>query len=172
MRLDKHCFYAGTIMAAVALSACRSGTPETGGTDSAAAPARADTQPSPATSGTETPTVRSDSVLLKTDKAQYKAGEQIALTLENKSAASYAFNPCSRTVEREEGGTWSPVPEPGRMCTMEAWILDPRGTRSGNTELPATLTPGRYRVVVRLGLDSGAAPGSAIAAVSDPITVS
>jgi hypothetical protein len=168
MRLDKQCLSAAILATAVALGACRPGTPAAG--DSAAPAPKADSAPAPSASAE---TVRSDSVLLRTDKAQYKAGEQIALTLENKSASSYAFNPCSRAIEREDGGSWAAIPEPNRMCTMEAWILDPRGTRTGNTELPASLTSGRYRVVVRLTVDSPAGgSGSAITAVSDPITVS
>jgi hypothetical protein len=168
MRLDKQCLSAAIVATAVALGACRPSTPAAG--DSAAPVPKADSTPSPSAS---TVTVRSDSVLLRTDKAQYKAGEQIALTLENKSASSYAFNPCGRAIEREDGGSWTAIPEPDRMCTMEAWILDPRGTRTGNTELPASLTPGRYRVVVRLTVDSPAGgSGSAITAVGDPITVS
>jgi hypothetical protein len=167
MQLDKRCLHTAIILATVALGACRSGTPAA---DSAAATPKADSTASP---GASAGTVRSDSVLLRTDKAQYKAGEQIALTLDNKSAAGYAFNPCTRALEREDGGSWTAIPEPDRICTMEAWILDPRGTRTGNTELPASLTPGRYRVVVRLTVESSAgAAGSAITAVSDPITVS
>jgi len=167
MRLDKQCLYTTIVFATVALGACRSGTPAA---DSAAATPKADSTASP---GATTGTVRSDSVVLRTDKAQYTAGEQLALTLENKSGTGYAFNPCTRAIEREDGGSWTAIPEPDRMCTMEAWILDPRGTRTGNTELPASLTPGRYRVVVRLTVESSAgASGSAITAVSDPITVS
>ena len=165
MRLDKQCLSTAIIVATVALGACRSGAPAA---DSAVTTPKADSPASPSASAG---TVRSDSVLLRTDKAQYKAGEQIALTLENKSAAGYAFNPCSRAIEREDGGSWTAIPELDRMCTMEAWILDPRGTRTGNTELPASLAPGRYRVVVRLTVESPAG-GSAITAVSDPITVS
>jgi hypothetical protein len=59
------------------------------------------------------------------------------------------------------------------MCTMEAWMLDPHGTRSGPTELPASLAPGRYRVVVRMSMERpGDAAASAVNAVSDPIMVS
>ena len=173
MRLDKQCFYAGMITAAVALGACRSGTPDTSSADSAVVPAQADTTQPPSSSATTPPTVRSDSVVLQTDKTAYKAGDQMALTLENKSASGYAFNPCTRGIEREDGGAWTAVAEPNRMCTMEAWILDPRGTKTGNTELPTPLVPGRYRVVVRLTLEApGAASNTAVTAVSDPITVS
>lgn len=114
---------------------------------------------------------RTDSVVLRTDKTQYRAGEKVTLTFENRSAASYAFNPCARTLEREDGSAWTAIPEEGRMCTMEAWILDPRATRTGPTELPASLTAGRYRVLVRMTVEGGATPAPAVTAISDPITV-
>jgi len=117
--------------------------------------------------------MRADSVVLRTDKAQYRAGEKVTLTFENKSASSYTFNPCTRSVERESGGSWTTVPEGNRICTMEAWILDPHGRRSGDTELPASLGAGRYRIVVRMTMErSAGATASAVSAISDPITVS
>jgi hypothetical protein len=168
MRLDKRHLLAWAAVAVVVPGACRSSAPGSGSTDSTAS-ARTDSA-SPA-AGANT-TVRSDSVLLRTDKRQYKAGEQLTLTFENKSASSYAFNPCNRSLEREEGGSWTVVPDEGRICTMEAWILDARGTRTGTTELPSPLAPGRYRVVVRMTVESpGGAPAPAITAVSDAITV-
>ena len=171
MRLDKHRLLTLATIGVVALCACRSSAPGSASTDSAATPApRADSAPG---SGAVSATVRSDSVVLRTDKTQYKAGEQVTLTFENKSASSYTFNPCNRSIEREDGGAWTALPDEGRICTMEAWILDARGTRTGTTELPTPLAGGRYRVVVRMMPDSPAAsPGSGIAAVSDPITVS
>jgi hypothetical protein len=54
---------------------------------------------------------------------------------------------------------------------MEAWVLDPHGTRTGDTELDSPLEAGRYRIVVRMTPDAPNAAGS-ISAVSDPITVS
>ena len=96
----------------------------------------------------------------------------MTLTLENKGAAHYTFNPCSRSLERAEGSTWKPVDEPGRMCTMEAWLLDAHATRSGPTELPSPLAPGRYRVVVRLTMERADGTGSSVTAVSAPVTVS
>jgi len=149
---------------------CRSSrTPESAAIDSTQPSARPD---STSSSGADSGTTRADSVVLRTDKTQYHAGERMTLTLENRSASSYAFNPCTRSLEREEGGTWTAVPEPDRMCTMEAWILDPHGTRTGTTELPSPLAPGRYRVVVRMTVESPqGAPAPAVNAVSEPITV-
>jgi len=153
----------------LALAACRSGPSGSPSADSGSPAARADTPAAPAASAT----VRSDSVLLRTDKAQYKAGERMTLTFENRSAVGYTFNPCQRSIEREDGGTWKPLPDEDRMCTMEAWLLGPRSTGTGPTELPATIPAGRYRIVVRMGVESpGATAASTITAVSDPFTVS
>jgi hypothetical protein len=154
----------------LALAGCRSGPSGSPSADSGSPSSRADTPPAvPAASAT----VRSDSVLLRTDKSQYKAGERMTLTFENRSAVGYTFNPCQRSIEREDGGTWKPLPDEGRMCTMEAWLLGPRSTGTGPTELPATIPAGRYRVVVRMGVESpGATAASTITAVSDPFTVS
>ena len=140
---------------------------------SAPASSASDSTPTPSASSPSTPSTRSDSVVLRTDKSQYRAGEKVTLTFENKSSRSYAFNPCTRTIEREENGTWTALPDAGRMCTMEAWILDPHGTRTGPTELPSPMAAGRYRVVVRMTVEStDGTPGTPLMAVSDPITVS
>ena len=170
MRIDKQCLWVGVIAAVAALGGCRSGTPGSAESDSAAAPARTDTQPASPPAVGAASTIRSDSVLLKTDRTEYKAGAQVTLTLENRSGATYAFNPCTRSIEHEDGNVWTAIAEPDRMCTMQAYMLDPRATRTEATDLPASLTPGRYRVVVRLTAESPGA-GSAITAVSDPITV-
>ena len=148
-------------------SACRPGTPGSAPTDTAKPSTSAGASTS-AASGT----VRSDSVVLRTDKTAYRSGERMTLTFENRSASSYAFNPCQRSVEREAGGSWTAVPEAGRMCTMEAWILEPHGTRSGPTELPASLAPGRYRVVVRMSVERADGVASSVSVVSEPVSVS
>ena len=172
MRFDNRRLVATVVGAVVALAACAPGASKSSSDDSATAaapaPSRTDTT-GPATSAT----VRSDSVVLRTDRTQYKAGEKITLTFQNRSGATYAFNPCTRALEHEDAGTWKPMPDEGRMCTMEAWMLEPHATRTGDTELPATMAPGRYRVVVRMTVEgSGATPAAAITAVSDAITVS
>lgn len=177
MRFDNRRTRVTLVAVALAFAgACRSGGAGEADSDRAAAepPARTDTglTATPGASA-DTAAARTDSVVLRTDKTQYRAGEAITLTLENRSASSYAFNPCTRGVEREENGLWTAVPEPGRMCTMEAWILDPRGTRTGPTELPTPLPPGRYRLVVRMTKEApGGGRASAVLVVSEPITVS
>ena len=148
-------------------SACRPGTPGNVPNDTAKPSTSAGASTS-AASGT----VRTDSVVLRTDKTQYRSGERMTLTFENRSANSYAFNPCQRSVEQEAGGSWTVVPEEGRMCTMEAWTLEPHGTRSGPTELPASLAPGQYRVVVRMSVERADGVASSVSVVSEPVSVS
>jgi len=148
-------------------SACRPGTPGSVPNDTAKPSTSAGASTS-AASGT----VRTDSVVLRTDKTQYRSGERMTLTFENRSASSYAFNPCQRSVEQEAGGSWTVVPEEGRMCTMEAWTLEPHGTRSGPTELPASLAPGQYRVVVRMSVERADGVASSVSVVSEPVLVS
>ena len=153
------------VLVLIPLVACQSGARGgTSGDSTAKTPSVTDTSRA-------SPSARTDSVLLRTDKTQYRAGEKVTLTFENKSAASYAFNPCTRTLERENRSAWTAMPDEGRMCTMEAWILDPHATRTGPTELPASLTAGRYRVLVRMTIEGGGTPAPAVTAISDPITV-
>src|SRR4051812_1009777 len=91
-----------TAFALGALGGCRPSAPGSSAGDSATAAARDDSSP---TSAASAPSARTDSVVLRTDKSQYSAGDKLTLTFENKSAASYSFNPCTRTIEHEENGT-------------------------------------------------------------------
>lgn len=153
---------------AMSLVACRATGSGSGEGDSAKAPAKNES----AARSTSAPP-RADSVVLKTDKSEYKAGEKMTLTLENKSAAAFTFNPCTRVVERQDGANWTALPDEGRMCTMQAYMLDAHGTGSGPAELPAAMAPGRYRVVVRLTVEQPAVgQPAAVNAISDPITIS
>jgi hypothetical protein len=98
---------------------------------------------------------RNGGLEVSTDRTSYRAGEPLTLTVHNRGADTVAFNPCTRTLEAERGNAWTAVPEPARICTMEAWLLAPGETRTGPTELPADLVAGRYRAV--LGFSAGSA---------------
>lgn len=89
-----------------------------------------------------------------TDRTSYRAGDPLTLTVHNGLADSIAFNPCTRTLEREEAGHWRAVSEPQRICTMEAWLLAPGERRAGPTDLPADLATGRYRAVLAFTVES------------------
>jgi hypothetical protein len=115
---------------------------------------------SSSSAGSEERPARADRVQVTTDRTSYRAGDPVTLTIHNGSSDTVTFNPCTRTLEREQEGRWSAVAEPQRICTMEAWILAPGEQRAGPTELPADLTAGSYRAVVALTLES-ASPESA-----------
>jgi len=107
---------------------------------------------------------------LSTDKSSYRSGEQIMITLVNPTSNSYAYNPCTRLIEREVSGSWVEHKE-ARICTMIAHILAPRSRRTERTELATGLEPGRYRVVLLLSPQGPAVPAPAGVRVSAPITV-
>jgi hypothetical protein len=110
-------------------------------------------------------------VLIGTDRSSYRAGDPLTLTVDNRSADSVAFNPCTRALEREQSGSWTAVPEPQRICTMEAWILAPGEHRAGPTELPGDLAAGRYRAVLAFTVESANPPATRTEARTPPFGV-
>jgi hypothetical protein len=120
-----------------------------------------DESPVPPTSGAP-----SDEIHITTGATTYAPGAAVALTIHNATSRQFAFNPCNRSVEREGHGA---VAEPGRVCTMEAWILDPNGTRDASTNLPAGLEPGTYRLSIDFAAQDST--GGRVHATSNPITV-
>jgi hypothetical protein len=110
-------------------------------------------------------------VEVTTDRSSYRAGDPVTLTVQNGRADTIAFNPCTRTLEAERAGTWSLVPEPQRICTMEAWILGPGERREGPTELPADLSVGRYRAVLAFTVESANPSTERLEARSAPFSL-
>ena len=103
---------------------------------------------------------------ITTQANSYAPGAQVAFSIHNATARQYAFNPCTRSFEREGHGA---VPEPDRMCTMEAWLLEPDGTRDATVSLPPNLEPGRYRFAIDFAAQDSTA--SKVHAESNWITV-
>jgi hypothetical protein len=157
------------VLLALAAAACRSEPSD----DQTSATPTDTTTPAPATGAPVADSATA--VHLSTDKAQYRAGDRITLTLANRTGATYAFNPCTRSIENQTGTTWSAVAEEGRLCTMEAWMLEPNQTRTADTELPSTLRPGPHRVVIDLTREGAAAGATAatdrVRATSPTITI-
>ena len=128
------------------------------------------TTPAPDTAAAPAPATRPDSqpaplmdVTITTDTRTYRPGDPVELRITNSSARRFTFNPCTRTLEREdEAGVdrWSVVKE-DRMCTMIAHVLEAKSTRTEKTELSEGLAPGRYRVVVVFTEDDPAAGAAA-----------
>jgi hypothetical protein len=133
------------------------------------------TTPAPDTVVPAAPAVRPDTqpmpqpdVTIATDTRSYRAGDPVALKITNSSTRRFTYNPCTRTLEREDDGVagkWAEVKE-DRMCTMIAHVLDPNSTRNEQTELGEELAPGRYRMLVRFANDSPSRARKATDAVS------
>ena len=105
------------------------------------------------------------------DRPHYRAGGPLTITIRNSREDTVSFNPCTRTLETQRDGKWIAVPEPARICTMEAWMLSPGSTRTGPTELPADLRAGRYRLVLGFGVESAEPPAERLQARTPPFTV-
>ena len=105
------------------------------------------------------------------DRPHYRAGGPLTITIRNSREDTVSFNPCTRTLETQRDGKWIAVPEPARICTMEAWMLSPGSTRAGPTELPADLRAGRYRLVLGFGVESAEPPAEGLQARTPPFTV-
>lgn len=115
----------------------------------------------------------SSPITVSTDTRTYRPGDPVELRIKNGEAGSYTFNPCTRTLERENEdavGSWSQVKE-DRMCTMIAHVLEPNSSRVERTELGEELQPGRYRMLLRFSSAAPAAKASHVTAYTQPFTV-
>lgn len=154
------------------LAACSSPPQQAGdtppGTKTSAEPSQP-TRPSTNVAG-DTTQQSSRDVELSLDRNHYAVGAQVTLTIRSHTSDTLGFNPCSRSLEREEGQTWVKYGEPMRMCTMELWLLQPNTTRSATTELPASISRGTYRMVLLFSRQKSE-PSNPVRAVSAPFTL-
>lgn len=131
----------------------------------AGAPAPSGTvQPSPA------PPMSSATITLVLDRTTYRPTDMVQITMKNDAQRNLGYNACTRTVERESATAWAAVPEPDRVCTMELRLLARGETVTEQTDLPAGVAPGRYRIVLSFS-DQSPTPGAPVRGVSEPFTV-
>ena len=118
-------------------------------------------------------------MIIATDTRSYRPGDPVELRITNNSTRRFTYNPCTRTLEREDDGVagrWAEVKE-DRMCAMIAHFLEPNTTREERTELGEELGPGRYRMLVRFTNDAPAtkarqsAAAANVTAYTQPFTV-
>lgn len=109
-------------------------------------------QPSPPASSSSS----SAAVTIATGETSYTAGAPVPISIVNNGTDTLAFNPCTRILEHEGGGSWATFTEPNRMCTMEAWILGAHETRPATITLPDSIAAGTYRIAINFGAQ---APG-------------
>lgn len=158
------------VVSAIVLVAC-SGTG--GSTDSTAADSTVVSAPAvhDSTARPDTGNVPAGGELeLRTDKTTYRAGDQVGLTVVNPTGSSYAYNPCTRWLERDVSGEWVKLEEM-RVCTMIAHILAPRTSRSEKTDITAGIVAGRYRLSIAFSVQDSSTPSRSVRAFAPPITV-
>lgn len=135
-------------------------------------------QPMPPQSDTGTPSPQqtpSTDVVITLDRTTYSPGSQVQLRITNHTNETLGFNPCTRSVERLQGETWSLIVESGRVCTMQLYLLSPHATRTEMTDLPSTLERGTYRLALSFTREgpnvTPQTPASRIRAVSSTFEV-
>lgn len=113
-------------------------------------------------------------VTIALDRTSYSRGDRVQLSVTNHTTDQLGYNPCTRSIERQQGTGWSLIVEPGRVCTMQLYLLNAHTTRTDPTELPPNLNPGTYRIALAFTRESpGANPQTAtpIRVVSAPFQV-
>jgi hypothetical protein len=98
--------------------------------------------------GSAAPAAPDVGIHISTDRTGYTLGAKVAISIHNARTSQFAFNPCTRTFEHEAGAAWSLVTEPNRICTMEAWLLDPGATRAATIDIPHGIPGGHYRIAI------------------------
>ncbi len=84
---------------------------------------------------------------LRVDRDAVSAGEDVTLTLTNRSDEMIGYNLCVSTLEYRDGESWVQAAEqPTEICTMELRTLSPDGSDSFRHTMPAGLPPGEYRM--------------------------
>ena len=99
-------------------------------------------------------------ITVTVDRATYAPGATVGLRIVNATDGTFGYNPCTRTLEREQAGAWVAAPEPGRVCTRELRILAGRTTVSTTTDVPRSLAAGQYRLVLSFSPEDASAGAS------------
>jgi hypothetical protein len=83
---------------------------------------------------------------LRVTPTEARAGDEVMLTLENRSDRPLGYNLCPAVLDRRAGEDWEEWPEaPAEVCTMELRTLSPESSSSFRHKLPSGLEPDEYR---------------------------
>ena len=109
-------------------------------------------------------------VTVTTDETTYHPGDQVGMTISNQHIETLYYNACIGSLEILDGSAWIPGPESLRLCSREAFSVEPGGTRQDTTDLDLGLPEGVYRLV--LGFSAvGASDDQVRHIVSNPFTI-
>jgi hypothetical protein len=99
-------------------------------------------------------------VFLVANAAAYSGGDQVRLTLTNRTATRVGYNICFAflNIERDEAGTWSPFradlgPGGNVACTAQLHFMAPGASAEGVAHLPKDLKLGSYRITYEAEVD-------------------
>jgi len=86
-------------------------------------------------------------VVLTVDRAQYRTGDPLVLTLRNATTQTVGYNLCGAGLDRRVGSEWREV-QPGlaEVCTMELRTLAPGASATHRHTVPGGVSAGEYRV--------------------------
>jgi hypothetical protein len=111
---------------------------------------------------------------LRVSPGEVSPGDEVMITLLNRSERELGYNLCVAVLDRREGegdeaGEWVEWPDPpAEICTMELRVLDPGNTSSFRHTIPGGVTPGEYRF--RTGVESPLGEGR-VDVVSDSFRI-
>jgi hypothetical protein len=75
-----------------------------------------------------------------------RAGQEVVLTLTNRSDREVGYNLCPTLLQRRVGGDWQTSPVPfTEVCTMELRVLAPGDSATFRHPLPTGIPAGTYR---------------------------
>jgi hypothetical protein len=97
------------------------------------------------------------------------AAASIDVRFENTGVQRYRFNPCERGVERLEAGGWVMLPPELRLCTADAFALNPGTTNVYRSDVPVDASAGTYRFL--FPVTEEAADGQRVLVVSTTFRV-
>jgi hypothetical protein len=90
---------------------------------------------------------------LRVSPDEVAAGEEVDVTLVNRSEDLLGYNLCPAVLDRREGDGWVEDPlRPAEVCTMELRTLAPGDSGHFRHTVPPALTAGEYRF--RVGIEA------------------
>jgi hypothetical protein len=100
-------------------------------------------------------------VSLAAEASSYRPGDQVVVTLQNNTSNIAGYNLCFAFLElqRQVSDSWKSVralgPNRQAVCTTELRGLQPGTQADGRAYLPTTLSPGIYRIALRVEIGIG-----------------
>ena len=95
------------------------------------------------------PTTAPESVRLTTGKAEYLAGDIVAVAVTNTTSRDFGYGACPLyNVDKQTNGSWQEVyaAPPPAFCIMPLYLLRPGDERQIDVRLPTNLAAAEYRL--------------------------